>query len=377
MLQVMNYRDLGREIAALGTPGDRVKILDIDHSATTYQLPQIEQRVRIGAYYLRPPSGFTAQEMKEVFDKYERPAFRYKVTGGIGTDHVELLTPDEYAREYFSSSTKLIHIEGARRLAREQLEEIFDEMKARFDPHRFPHLDDVTISGHKEGSEELMAEVKLLAYEGDFRNLSQLERAITKHLSEGSLHREIFVSRHLVRETKPEIILSTTAKATAKGRQFLNDLAAYLLARDGGMQTEAVRAAPVVIEKSEATVYKSLTQAFPRSHVQLKAPAEIVAQAAREFQETLARMSSYKELEVKKMPQGVSVQFSKALLGGRRFEAKELREIEAVHRTILGSPGLHDGWSAYYYYDKKERVLKIRFTVPDERLESPWTRLGA
>src|SRR4029078_6844318 len=115
----MRLRELGRELSELGVPGDRMKVLDIDHSATTYQLPQIESRVRVGVYYLRPPTGVSAQELKDVFDKYENLAFRYRVTSGIGTDHVELLTPDEYARQYFSGAVKLIHIEGARKAARE------------------------------------------------------------------------------------------------------------------------------------------------------------------------------------------------------------------------------------------------------------------
>src|SRR4051812_45931287 len=124
----MTFRDLGRELSRLGTPDDRVKVLDVDHSATAYKLPQIESRVRVGVYYLRPPKGVTAQDMKEIFDKCEGLAFRHKVTSGIGTDHMELLTPDEYADQNFSGSLKLIHIEGARKAAREQLEEIFDEM---------------------------------------------------------------------------------------------------------------------------------------------------------------------------------------------------------------------------------------------------------
>ena len=375
----MTYRELGRELARLGTPEDRVKVLDVDHSATAFQLPQIEARVRVGVFYLRPPAGVTAQEMREIFEKCEGLAFRYKVTSGIGTDHMELLTPDEYARQYFSGAQKLIHIEGSRKLAREQLEEIFDEMKAAFDSDSFPHLEDVTISGHKEGNEELSTEVKLLAYDDDFRVLSKIERDITKHFSERNLHREINVGRHLVRETKPEIILNTTAKATAKGRAFLNELATYLLERDGGIQTEAIRIArraPEPVEKSESAVYKSLTNAFPKMRTVVRKPIEIVNDATNQFHETLSRMSAYKELEVKKVPQGIHVQFSKNMFGGRRFEPRDLKELKAVQLALLGTPGLHEGWNAYYHYDTKERALKIRFTTPEQELVSPWSKLG-
>ena len=375
----MTFRELGSELRKLGTPEDRVKVLDVDHSATTYQLPQIEARVRVGVYYLRPPAGVTAQGMKEVFDKADSPAFRYKVTSGIGTDHMELLTPDEYARRNFAGAHKFIHIEGSRKIAREQLEEMFDEMKEEFRAQSFPHLDDVVISGHKKGNEELSTEVKLLAYDDDFRVLSKIERDITIKLSEYNLHREINVGRHLVKDTKPEIILNTTAKATAKGRDFLNNLAAYLLERDGGIQTEAIRDssdAPKTVERSEAAVYKTLVQAFPRAPKIVKQPLEIVNHAVSQFHETLSRMSAFDGLEIRKIPQGIHVQYPKNLFGGRRFEPKDLRELKAVHNTILGSPGLHEGWNAYHVYDKKERVLKIRFTTPDQELQSPWEKLG-
>jgi len=372
----MDFRELGRELARLGTADDRVKVLDVDHSATTFQLPQIEQRVRVGAFYVRPPTGVSAQELRELFDKGDDLAFRYKVTSGIGTDHVELLTPDEYARQYFSGSQKLIHIEGARKAAREQLEGIFDALKAEFDPEQFPHLDDVVISGHKEGSEESSTEVKLLAYDDDYRVTSQIERDITKRLTEGNLQREIDVRRHLVKETKPEIMLTSTAKSTVKGRQFLNNLATFLLARDGGIQTKAIRAVPKLIERSQPSAYKSLSQAFPRTQTIVRKPAEIVNDAANRFFETLSGMTAFKDLEVKKMPQGLQVQYSKNLIGGRRFDASDLRELRGVHLAILGSPGLREGWSAYHRYDKKDRVLKIRFTTPDEELDESWVKLG-
>lgn len=372
----MTFRDLGRELVRLGSPEERIRVLDVDHSASTYQLPQIEQRVRVGVYYLRPPSGVIAQELKELFDRSDDPAFRYKITSGIGTDHMELLTPDDYARHYFSSSNKLIHIEGSRKIAREQLEEMFDEMKAEFDSKSFPHLDDVTISGHKEGNAESSTEVKLLSFEGDFRSMSRLERDISRHLSEGNLHREINVGRHLVKDTKPEIILSSTEKATAKGRTFLNSLAAYLLKRDGGIQTEALRVKPDGVERSEPEVYKSPIRAFPRVQAATKSPAEIVNHAATEFRDTLARMSGYKDLEINAIPQGILVQFPKNVFSKKRFEDREMRELQAVHNTILGSPGLHEGWNAYHHYDKRERVLKIRFTSPDQEMQSPWSKLG-
>lgn len=373
----MNFRELGRKLRELGTADNGVKVLDVDHSATTYKLPQIEARVRVGVYYLRPPDGVSGQEMKDLFDQAEDPAFRYKLTSGIATDHMELLTPDDYARQYFSwSASDLIHIEGARRLAREQLDEMFDEMKAEFDPKSFPHLDDVTISGHKRGDEDTSTEVKLLSYDDDYRSMSAIERAITHKLSEGNLQREIMVTRHLVKDTMPEIILSTTAKATAKGADFLNNLAEHLLTRDGGLQTQAIREKTKPVERSEASVYKELTQAFPRAHTLIKEPIEIVNHAVREFRETMERMAAFKDLQIKETPQTIQVQFSKKLFGGRRFDAGDLKILNAVHNTILGSPGLHDGWNAYHLYDKKERLLKIRFTIPDQEMQSPWSKLG-
>jgi hypothetical protein len=374
----MTPSELGRELMKLGTAGDRVKVLDVDHSATTFKLPQIEARVRVGVYYLRPPASVTAQEMKEVFDESEGLAFRYKVTSGIGTDHMELLTPDEYARQYFSGSAKLIHIEGARKAAREQLEEMFDAMKVTFDPLCFPHLDDVVISGFKQGNDEFSTQVTLLAYDDDFRSMSRIERDLAKNLSEGNLHREIIVGRHLVRDTKPEFILSTTAKATAKGREFLNDLATHMVLRDGGLQTQAIRVgvSKPIDQKSEAQVYKSLVQAFPKTHPVVEQPAEIVSRAAVQFQETLSQMSAFKKLEIKKVPGGIQVEYPKNLFGGRRFEERDLRELKAVHAAILGSPGLHEGWSAHHLYDKNERVLKIRFATSDDNLERPWSNLG-
>jgi hypothetical protein len=371
----MTFRDLGRELVRLGTPEDRIRVLDVDHSASTYQLPQIEQRVRVGVYYLRPAQGVTAQEVKDLFDRSDDPAFRYKITSGIGTDHMELLTPDDYARHYFSSSNKLIHIEGSRKIAREQLEEMFDEMKVEFDSQSFPHLDDVTISGHKEGNAESATEVKLLAFDGDFRNMSRLERDISRHLSEGNLHREINVGRHLVKDTKPEIILSSTEKATAKGRNFLNTLATYLLERDGGIQTEAVRAKSETVEAPQPVAQTPPLRSFPRVQTVHRSPVEVVNHAASEFHDTLARMSGYKDLEIKVIPQGILVQFPKNVFSKIRFEQRELRELKAVHNTILGSPGLHEGWNAYHLYDKRERVLKIRFTTPDQEMQSPWSKL--
>jgi len=120
-----------------------------------------------------------------------------------------------------------------------------------------------------------------------------------------------------------------------------------------------------------------LVQAFPRTPNITKKPAEIVNHAATQFLETLMQMSAYKGIDVKKMPQGIHVQFPKKLFGGQRFEAREAAQLEAVNTTILGSPGLHDGWRAYYLYDKRERLLKIRFTTADEKLESPWRRVGS
>lgn len=371
----MDFRDLGRELKRLGTPEDRVKVLDVDHSATTFRLPQIESRVRVGVYYLRPPEGVSAQEVKELIDKWEDAAFRYRVSSGIGTDHMELLTPDEYARQYFSTSTKLIHVEGARKSAREQLEEMFDEMKAEFDATSFPHLEDVTIPGHKPGSDELSTEVKLLVSDDDFRTMSKIERDIAIKLSEANLHREILVGRHLVKDTNPEIILNSTAKATFKGKEFLNSLATYLLERDGGIQTEPKRRVTKPIKTEEPSAYKTLTRAFPRTPTINRQPLEIVDHAVSQFHETLSGMSAFKDLEIKKMPQRVHVHFPKKMFG-RKFEDTDLRELKAVHTSILGSPGLHDGWKAYHLYDKQERILKIRFTTPDENLESPWTKLG-
>jgi len=183
-------------------------------------------------------------------------------------------------------------------------------------------------------------------------------------------------TRHLVKETKPEIILSTTAKATAKGRQFLDRLAEYLLARDGGIQTEARRAGPTPVERTEPSNYKTLVQAFPRTHEDARTPLEIVNRASSEFQVTLAGMSAFKDLEFKMVPQAIHVQFPKKIFGGRAFKEKELTELKAVNTAILGSPGLHEGWNAYYTYEKKGGLLKIRFTTPDQELQTPWTKLG-
>ena len=36
---------------------------------------------------------------------------------------------------------------------------------------------------------------------------------------------------------------------------------------------------------------------------------------------------------------------------------------------------VHDGWAAYYTFDKKERLLKIRFTTPEEQMQNPWSKL--
>lgn len=372
----MTFRDLGRELMRLGTAEDRVKVLDVDHSATTYKLPQIEQRLRQGVFYLRPPAGVTAQEMKELFDQPADPAFRYSITSGIGTDYMELLTPDEYARQYFSSSSKLIRIEGARRTAREQLEEMFDEMKADFEPDSFPHMDDFTISGYKKGGDDLSTEVKLLVYDDDFRSMSKIERAIAIKLSEDNLHREITAGRHLVKDTKPEIILSSTAKATDKGKEFLNRLATYLLERDGGLQTEAKRSTPKRIEEPQPSDYKTLVSAFPKTQADTRHRSEIINHAQSEFLDTLSRMTAFKDLEVIELNRVIHVQFPKKLFGGRRLDLRDLVELDAVHKAILGSPGLHDGWNAYRVYDKKERLLKIRFTTPDEELQSPWAKLG-
>jgi hypothetical protein len=373
----MTFRDLGRELSRLGTVEDRVKVLDVDHSATTYKLPQIEQRLRQGVFYLRSPVGTTAQDMKELFDRTVEPAFRYSVTSGIGTDYMELLTPDEFARRYFSSSNQIIRIEGARRTAREQLDEMFDEMKADFSQVSFPHLDDFVISGYKKGDADLSTEVKLLVYDDDFRSMSKIERDIAIKLSEDNLHREITAGRHLVKDTRPEIILSTTAKATDKGKEYLNGLASYLLERDGGIQTEARRDSPTpAVQPPQPSAYKTLVRAFPKTREDVRQPAEIVNSAATEFQVTLGGMTSFKNLEFKMTPQGLHIQFPKKIFGGRTFTGRELTELKAVNSAILGSPGLHDGWNAYYTYEKSERLLKIRFTTPDQELQTPWIRLG-
>ncbi len=373
----MTFRDLGKELKRLGTAEDRVKVLDVDHSATTYKLPQIEQRLRQGVFYLRAPAGVTAQEMKELFDKPKDPAFRYGITSGIGTDYMELLTPDEYARKYFSFSNQFIRIEGARRMAREQLDEMFDEMKGEFDPGNFPHLDDFTISGYKKGDADLSTEVKLLVYDDDFRSMSKIERDIAIKLSEDNLHREITAGRHLVKDTKPEIILSSTAKATAKGKEFLSSLATYLLERDGGIQTEAKRTKPKRVEEPQPSDYRTLVSGFPKAHADSRHPSEIVNHAQSEFLDTLSRMTAFKDLEILKLNRVIHVQFPKKLFGGRRLDLRDLVELDAVHKAILGSPGLHEGWNAYRLYDKKERLLKIRFTTPEEELQSPWSKLGS
>ncbi|MEA2553916.1 MAG: hypothetical protein QOJ65_2092 [Fimbriimonadaceae bacterium] len=371
----MTFRELGRALSALGTPEDRVKVLDVDYSATTFQLPQIEQRVRVGVFYLRPPTGVPAQDIKELLDECPDLEFRYKVTSGIGTDHVELLTPDDYAKKFFSSSNNVLRIEGSRKIAREQLEEIFDEMKQPFDPESFPHLDRVTISAHNPGNEESSTEVKLLAFDGDFRNMSRLERDIANRFIELFLHREIAVGRHLVKDTRPEVILSTTAKATAKGSQFLNSLAMHLLGRDGGFQTEMATQSNLTTNYEEPAI-KPTANPFPKVKAPATPPAEIVREATNQFYDTLVLMSSFKDLEVKKMPQRIHVQFPNKILGGRRFDERELKELKAVAHTLLGSPGLHEGWNSFYLYDKSERLLKIRLTTKDEKLESPWSKLG-
>src|SRR5205814_112818 len=112
---------------------------------------------------------------------------------------------------------------------------------------------------------------------------------------------------------------------------FLNSLASYLLERDGGLQTEAKRSGNKPTEEAQPSAYKPTVAAFPKTHPIIREPGEIVDHAQTEFLDTLARMSAFKDLEIKKLPRTILVQFPKKIFGGRRLKETDLVQLKAVH----------------------------------------------
>lgn len=354
--------ELGRQLRALESGADRFRVLDVEHSAEQSRV--ISSYVHWGVFYFLPPASTDAEQVKALFDDCKSRGllhFSCNTQGTLGIEHAPVLTTDLFAFKHFEKpARKMLKVQWSHRKAYAELREILDALRRPFAPDEFPHVRDVRVSDYRPPAEGRQTLVALMPVHDRWRTVTELEDALRIHLAEANLPREILVGRHQVKGLQREVLLTSTEATSAFGQQYLTDLAEYILANPG----EA--------EEGEAAEQDDRSLASAMNFVNIKelhrprevvvTPEQLYHQVLNTLADTLGGMRDFAGdikgvrgpiLEIAYPPKG--------LLGvGGHFDAAQQTVLRSAVRVVRATPGLKEGWSLAYRYDRGARVLRVR-----------------
>ena len=346
------------------------EVLDVDRSIEVHK-PLLTGADSPASYYIRPPSGMSAEAFIEWFEAI--PGFReFKLTlvpiSGLDTFHQPLISCDDFAKKYFHDNhARIVRVVGKLNQAIEAMNALIEALKRPFDANTFPHHKDFSVSGIKASEKGGPSEVKLLFKLADHSILMKVERLVVVHLDECNLGREIGASRHSTRDQPPELILALTSHTPA-GTEFLEALIASL---PRATSEEIVE----VTDIAQRSHVHSSTAPNPQAHfTKLQVPTRVLPpnELKKSVIASLAdflRGSRFADgLEVKVVQAGTTIEvkfprtISSLWIATSFREGKHIKEVSNSCVGVRTEPLLRDGWSALYNYDSSTGKLQIRVT---------------
>jgi hypothetical protein len=354
-------------------------VLDIDYSSTKHRI-YLRERASRHAYYLRPPEGMTAHDLKGILDEAggeDELGFRYYVYPELDTDLKPLLGADLYAGKYFErdDDRRLLQIEGERPMAREAIARLLNGLKQPFDPEEFPRINEFELESYRPAALERPAEIVLLRRDRDKNELRKSEPGFHIAIAEHGFAREIQVHRPVLAETEPMLTLNTTEHTGELGHQFLADMASYF-----GSQTHIERAIVASEESASArraappSTYTPSVARIPRIEPPKVDGARLLALAAGAMRDQFSSMKLLRKRESTCTGPHIVIQFPGFAGFGKGPSPAELKELRSIYRATKGDPSFGPDWHAYYQIDGRSGEVRV-VTAFEAVPPTGWTAL--
>lgn len=380
MREVLDETELARRMRGPDGTG-KVMVLDVDRSSTKYHV-YLRERASRHAYYLRPPEGMDAYDLKRILDEAGGESaleFRYYVYPELHTDLKPILTADPYAQKHFerNDERRFLQIEGERPKARQEIANLLEGLKRPFDPEEFPRINEFVLKSYRPKAEGSQAEAVLLRRDGDRNELRKSEPGFHVAIAEYGFGRELDVHRPVVSDTDPILILSSNSHTGESGYQFLDALASYF-------GSSAYAAAAVAADESAKpgkqadprppSAYVHHPTLVPRVEPQKVDGNQLLTRAAVAMKEQFPGMKLLRKREVGGSGPHIVVRFPGLLGIGKGPSDKEMGELLAIYRSTKGDPTFGSDWFAHYQVDDRSGELRI-VTTFDARPPIGWTTL--
>lgn len=383
-----NMLEMARQMRGPDGSG-RVFVLDIDHATTKYGI-SLGIRTTRHAYYLRPPEGMHASDLKKVLDEAggeETFAFRYFIYPELQMELKPLLTADPFAGKYFDrdDAHRYLQIEGERPIAREQIAQLLGGFKFAFREERFPRLSEFTLRSYRPASKDRHAELILNRKDGLRNEIRKAEPGFHIGVAEHGLAREINIYRPIVAETDPSLILSTNENTTAAGLEFLTDFAAYFESHGYLNHREEPPSAPAIAVETIKAAPLSLNQGpnnlRPVAGTRVVEPpkpddSKLTQRVTSGINELLPRMKHLRKREAVRDGNEIRVAFPGTFGFGKGPSPDEIKEFGGVLTALQADPSFGPNWKAGFQIDHKTGDLRIRVSY-ESHLAGEWQPLTA
>jgi hypothetical protein len=341
----------------------RVMVLDVAHSAAKFHV-YLGNRASRHAYYLKPPPELTAKDLEQFLDEAGGETtleFRYHTYPELETELKPILSQDPFAERHFGDNhTRLLQLEGERRIARERIAQLLDGLKEPFHPESFPDLYNYRLSTFKPATEKHRAELTLYRVDEDRDLLRKSERQFLIGIAEHGFASEIDIYRPTVQEVDPVLILSSTEATTALGHAFLKDLADYCQTEQFNETSEATRQKAQSEHKAPKTApSRHRVPVAPRPEAPRLDERELAARIAQVIRELQPTMNALKKRRIEQHGPYITIQFPGVLGFGKGPSQDDLKELRAIFTVLFGDPTLGKGWNAHFHVDSATGELKI------------------
>lgn len=374
-----NVLEIARKMR--GRDNGRVMVLDIDYASRKYGV-YLGVWASRHAYYLRPPPGMIAADLKKILDQSggeEGLAFRYYIYPELETDLKPLLTADPFAEKHFprNEEVRYLQIEGERPQARETIAILLEAFKEPFKPEDFPRINEFALKSFKPHLDDGRSEMVLLRKDGKRDEVRKSEPGFHIAMAEHGYEKEIEIHRPVVAETEPMIILNSNSATTDSGYKFLSDMAAYFGGEAYAEQSKLsdLRAAELSKQAAAAAPSPSHTAHIPRAptiqptHLN---DQQLLTKVVASMKELMPGMALLRKREVSRSGHYLTIQFPGKMGFGKGPSEQEIKELHSIFRALKGDPSFGADWRALYQVDKKTGELKISL---DAAHSQGWTPL--
>jgi hypothetical protein len=341
----------------------RVLVLDVSYEATKYRV-YLGNSASRHAYYLRPPEGLAAIDLKKILDEAGGEAeleFRYHAYPELDTDLKPLLTADPYAAKHFGNNgdRRFLKLEGERPRAREKIAQLIDAFKEPFHAESFPRLHEFVLTSFTPATEGRRDELVLRRKDGSRDELRKCEPAFHVAVAEHGFAAEIEIYRPTVNETEPIFMLNTNESTGALGHAFLADMAKYFGSSAYVRKAEEASKEPA---KKEAAV----PAPTPVHHFQaprIEAPKlderQLTTKVAQAIKDLLPSMKLLNKREISQSGPYLTIQFPGVLGFGKGPSENEIKELGSIFRALKADPSFGSNWYARYQVDPKTGELRV------------------